>query len=157
MILDKKYKLKKPEDFDRIVSAEIPDKEKNPRAYEIVTSCLMHGQHTSNSSCMKASNGKYCDYNYPKSFQECTTQFEDGYPNYRRRNDGKFIEKKNFKMTNEWVVPHNLYLSVKYNAHINVEICTTIRAVKYLYKYIYKGHDRTIHSIQTNEPDSKGT
>jgi hypothetical protein len=25
-----------------------------------------------------------------------------------------------------------------YNCHINVEICSSIKAVKYLYKYIYK-------------------
>ena len=29
----------------------------------------------------------------------------------------------------------------KYNAHINVEICNSLLAVKYLYKYVYKGHD----------------
>lgn len=28
-----------------------------------------------------------------------------------------------------------------YNCHINVEICSSVKAVKYLYKYIYKGHD----------------
>ena len=27
----------------------------------------------------------------------------------------------------------------KYNAHINVEICSTINSYKYLYKYVYKG------------------
>ncbi|MCO5594641.1 hypothetical protein L7F22_048674 [Adiantum nelumboides] len=29
-----------------------------------------------------------------------------------------------------------------FNAHINVEVSSTIQAVKYVYKYIYKGHDR---------------
>jgi hypothetical protein len=39
------------------------------------------------------------------------------------------------------VVPYNPYLSKKFNAHINVEVCSTVTAVKYLYKYVYKGHD----------------
>ena len=43
---------------------------------------------------------------------------------------------------NRWIVPHNLYLAAKYGAHINIEICTTVTAVKYLFKYVYKGHDR---------------
>ena len=42
-------------------------------------------------------------------------------------------------------------LTLKYNAHINVEICNSILAIKYLYKYVYKGHDRaTVTLSQTN-------
>lgn len=40
-------------------------------------------------------------------------------------------------------MPYNPYLSAKYDCHINVEICATIDAIKYIHKYIYKGHDRT--------------
>ena len=39
---------------------------------------------------------------------------------------------------------------LKYNAHINVEICSTVSAVKYLYKYVYKGHGRAIIGFQTS-------
>ena len=39
------------------------------------------------------------------------------------------------------MVPYNPYLCQKYNAHINVEICVTIKSVKYIYKYVFKGHD----------------
>uniref|UniRef100_A0A453ESA5 ATP-dependent DNA helicase n=1 Tax=Aegilops tauschii subsp. strangulata TaxID=200361 RepID=A0A453ESA5_AEGTS len=34
-----------------------------------------------------------------------------------------------------------------FNCHINVEICSSIKAVKYLFKYIYKGHDRVSVSV----------
>ncbi len=37
---------------------------------------------------------------------------------------------------NRWVVPHNLYLSTKLDCHTNVEICSTVKAVKYIYIYI---------------------
>src|SRR6266436_6415312 len=33
-------------------------------------------------------------------------------------------------------------LSGTYDCHINVEICTSVKAIKYIHKYIYKGHDR---------------
>ena len=33
---------------------------------------------------------------------------------------------------------------MKYDCHINVEVCSTIGAVKCLYKYIYKGHDKAM-------------
>ena len=48
---------------------------------------------------------------------------------------------------NRWVVPYNPYLSSKYNAHINVEVCSTVMAVKYLYKYVYKGRDRIMAAV----------
>ena len=51
---------------------------------------------------------------------------------------------KGLDLDNRCVVPYNPYLTVKYNAHINVEIFTTVMAVKYLYKYVYKGPDRVI-------------
>jgi len=51
------------------------------------------------------------------------------------------------ELDNRWVVLHNVYLSTKYNAHINVEVCNNICVVKYLFKYIYKGHDRATVDI----------
>ena len=82
-----------------------------------------------------------CKKRYPKEFQTITSFNNKGYPLYRRRENGKKILTKNgVELDNGWVVPYNPYLAVKYNAHINVEICTTVMAVKYLYKYVYKGH-----------------
>jgi len=51
-------------------------------------------------------------------------------------------------LDNGWVVPFNKYLSKRYNAHINVELCSTIAVVKYLFKYIFKGNDRAIIEIR---------
>ncbi|GBM09784.1 hypothetical protein AVEN_101822-1 [Araneus ventricosus] len=62
------------------------------------------------------------------------------YPLYRRcPSDTTFVRGR--EMDNRFVVPYNPYLLLKYNAHINVEVCTSLRAVKYIYKYIYKGFD----------------
>jgi hypothetical protein len=41
----------------------------------------------------------------------------------------------------------------RYNCHINVEICSSIEAVKYIHKYIYKGHDRTTLEILDQNRD----
>ncbi len=45
------------------------------------------------------------------------------------------------------MVLHNVYLLTKYDTHINVEVCNNIRAIKYLFKYVYKGHDRATIEI----------
>lgn len=50
-------------------------------------------------------------------------------------------------MDNRFIVPYNSYFLLRYNAHINVEICAFIEAVKYLFKYVYKGHDRAALNI----------
>ena len=55
-------------------------------------------------------------------------------------------------MDNQWVVPYNPYLLRTFNCHINVEACGSIKSVKYLFKYIYKGHDRA--SVAVREGDN---
>ena len=37
--------------------------------------------------------------------------------------------------------PYNLWLSKKFDAHINVEICSSVKSIKYLFKYVYKRYD----------------
>ena len=45
---------------------------------------------------------------------------------------------------NSHVVPYSPFLSKKYNAFINVDICSTVQAVKYMSKYNYKGPDKVL-------------
>ena len=56
---------------------------------------------------------------------------------------------------NRLVVTHNDILCKKYDAQINVEICSTIRAVKYLYKYLYKGNDKIIIKVNLHSGTTK--
>ena len=90
-----------------------------------------------------------CSKQFPKDFVEKTFAAPDGYPHYRRRNDGKFVEKQGVQLDNRYVVPYNPYLSKKYNAHINVEICSSIKSCKYLYKYVYKGPDTASVALES--------
>jgi len=41
----------------------------------------------------------------------------------------------------------NVYLSTKYDAHINVEVYNNIHAGKYLFKHVYKRHDHATVEI----------
>ncbi|GBM31856.1 hypothetical protein AVEN_56948-1 [Araneus ventricosus] len=92
---------------------------------------------------------------FPKEFRTETTMNVSGYPLYRRRlGDTAFVRGR--EMDNRFVVPYNPYLLMKYNAHINVEVCTSLRAGKYIYKYIIKGFDfanmaLTAGQVQYNE------
>lgn len=112
--------------------------------------------------CMKDKNdgyGRRCKANYPKQFQEETVVSEDGYPLYQRKAGvgpryewTKSIRGTEVKMDNRWVVPYNPFLLQKYQAHINVEVCSSVKAIKYIHKYIFKGNDRMTIQLQ-NEND----
>jgi hypothetical protein len=69
------------------------------------------------------------------------------YPIYRRKDTRRTLLVHAVELDNRWVVLHNVYLSTKYNVHINVEVYNNIRVVKYLFKYVYKGHDHAIVEI----------
>ena len=45
------------------------------------------------------------------------------------------------------IVPYNTYLSRLEYTHVNVECCFSIGFVKYLFKYVHKGHDRATFAI----------
>lgn len=92
-----------------------------------------------NAACME--NNK-CSKRFPKEYCDETVLDESGYPRYMRRNSGiVFIDKNKNTITNQWIVPYNPYLLLKYNAHINVEVCSNFKSYKYLFKYTYKGYD----------------
>ena len=82
-----------------------------------------------------------CRKKFPKPFRDETAENINGYPAYRRRNNGRAVRIGNLVADNSYVVPYNQQLLCKYRAHINVEACATVKSVKYLFKYVYKGHD----------------
>ena len=152
IILKSHAKLVSVDDFDKIISAEIPDENDNPHLYAAVIKHMMHGPCGSLNSknvCMKK-NGK-CKNHYPKSFLSNTVIGKDCYPLYRRRDSGVSAVVRKCVLDNRWVVPYNPYLLAKFDCHLNVEICSTIKAVKYLYKYVYKGHDRITMNINLSD------
>jgi hypothetical protein len=51
------------------------------------------------------------------------------------------------------VVPYNPVLLCWYKAHINVEICASVEAIKYINKYIYKGCDQTTLQVQSESDE----
>ncbi|KAI8532731.1 hypothetical protein RHMOL_Rhmol11G0236300 [Rhododendron molle] len=127
---------------DKLVCAKFPNPEDDPELFETVKSCMVHGPcgvRNPHATCME--NGK-CTKRYPRAFSETTTMDENGYPIYRRRNDGKVYIVRGQEVDNRDVVPYNPHLSKMFNCHINVEVCAGMRCVKYIHKYIYKGHDR---------------
>lgn len=144
-----------PDMIDDIVSAEIPDKETDPILTDLVVNNMIHGPcGTINPSapCMK--DGK-CTKNFPKNFLHHTEMGNDSYPQYRRREPNyggkvatKHVNQQEKPIDNRWVVPYNPWLLRQMNCHANVEICASIKSIKYVLKYVHKGADQATFQLQ---------
>ncbi|XP_071921805.1 uncharacterized protein [Coffea arabica] len=136
-----KFEMLKAELLDKKIFGEVAAFVYFPHLYSLVLKHMVHGPYGhmgKNSPCMKDGS---CKNHYPKNFCEHTTHAEDSYPYYRRRNDGSKITVRRFELDNRWIIPYNPYLLALFDCHMNVEICSTLKLVKYLFKYIFKGHD----------------
>ncbi|XP_071578240.1 uncharacterized protein [Temnothorax nylanderi] len=135
-----------------MVWAEIPDEERYPELNEKVLKHMIHGPCGDPSMRYPCTgeDGK-CLKGFPKEFREETNANVNGYPMYQRRNFEKKYIVRGKKIDNRWVVPYSPYLIMKYNRHINLEICSSVKSVKYLYKYIHKGFDCAAIEVQARD------
>lgn len=161
IFLRKEDAIRSTEDIDKVVSAEFPDPITQPLLYNLVSTHMVHGPcgiFNSKSPCCDTDGN--CSKRFPFKLTSKTQITEDSYPIYRRRSpkDGghSYQYQKSKKedpifLNNGWVVPYNGILLKNLEAHLNVEICSTVKAVKYIHKYIFKGSDKAqIKLVQTN-------
>ncbi|XP_052142068.1 uncharacterized protein LOC127761779 [Oryza glaberrima] len=87
LIMSGRYKLTSAQQYDRIISTELPDNSKYKELYDMVTNHMMHGPcGPLNRRCQCMQDGKSKNH-YPRDFNPSTSQGKDSYPLYRRRND----------------------------------------------------------------------
>ena len=110
----------------------------SPDFFSVIILCSC-GDANKKCPCIKDNE---CSKNFPKSLQDETIVDDIGFTIYRRRNDGRHVLKNGGRLDNKNVVPYNMDLLQKYNAHINVERCNKSNMIKYLFKYVTKGSDR---------------
>ena len=128
--------------------------------YEVVTKNMIHGPCGTlnpNSPCMI--DGK-CSKRYPRALLSNTITGNDGYPSYRRRSvedGGKLatlqMRKGEIEVDNRWIVPYSPLLSKTFKAHINVEYCNSVKSIKYICKYVNKGTDMAVFTVQAKGGD----
>ena len=159
--MDRENKPITPAIIDENVSAEIPDRNKNPLLHQIITSQNIHGPCSNinrNNPCM---DGYQCTNNLPKQWQGEARVTESSYPLHMRRSPEHEYRTHTMRVCgseisvdNSVIISYNPILSLRYHGHINVEVVHLVQAVKYLYKYITKGQDRGLIEIRAeNESD----
>ncbi|TVU44908.1 hypothetical protein EJB05_04371 [Eragrostis curvula] len=114
----------KPLDADQIdtfISAQLPDQSIDPIGFDVVSKFMIHGPcGTLNPSSPCMADGE-CTKFYPKEFCDKTTVLSNGHIRYARPENGITTDKNDVNIDNRFVVPQNVDLLVKYQAHINVE------------------------------------
>lgn len=78
-----------------------------------------------------------CKRKFPRACQEETQDSKDGYHVYPRREhapSNRQVLIGGMLLDNRWVVSFNPWACQKYDAHLNVEVVASIKAVKYLYQ-----------------------
>ena len=148
------------EKINEIICAELPSIQQEPTGElkEIISSSMVHGpcrSTFSKSPCMQSLGTNLpakCSKGFPKPWQATPVIQDDGYSLYRWSDNGNiYLGKNGFIYTNQSVVPYNPYWSLRYQAHINVEVCASVKAIKYIHKYIYNGSNRTTLQLQAAE------
>ena len=142
-------KLRTPDQIDSLMSSEFPLFDDQLLA--LIQQFMVHtpcGTDNNNRNAPCIVNGT-CSKGFPKPFRETTSVSEDSYTCTRRPDTGITYTVSGKTVDNRWVVCHSRYLIWKYRCHINVESIASVKAVKYIYKYVYKGHDRTTMEFGT--------
>lgn len=86
-------RIVQPSEIDHIITAEIPNESTDPDLYKIVSNFMIHGPcgvQRLSSPCMVHQK---CSKYFPKKFATSTTIDPDGYPLYKRTNNGFVIQK----------------------------------------------------------------
>ena len=141
IFLNSNYKISNAQHVDRIVFAQIPDSDTYSMLYNAITKLMTHGPCSSEKPHILCMVDGKCSKCYYKDFVPETLYGKDGYPQYARPNNRCTCLLSGTVMDNLDVVPYSPYLLAKYDCHINVEICALVKAIKYIHKYIYKGHN----------------
>nr|GEY14846.1 hypothetical protein [Tanacetum cinerariifolium] len=83
------------------------DKENGLQLFQLVSDFMIHGPcGVNNPTCPCMRDGK-CSKRFPRDFVNHTSLDEDGYPIYRRRDNGYIVEKGGIALDNRYVVPYN--------------------------------------------------
>ena len=105
-----------------------------------------------------------CSKKYPKQYITETQLGNDSYPLYRRRDPEDGGQVSNISMRiggtqvdqeidNRWIVPYNKLLLRSMNCHCNVELCMSIKSIKYVLKYVHKGCDQAMFALRSSQVD----
>eukprot|EP00889_Picochlorum_renovo_P007452 jgi/Picre1/34482/NNA_001950.t1 len=144
--LEERYRPRTVADINALVQATIPDERDDPVLHACVVSHMLHGpcgDRNPEAPCMERGR---CIRKFPKEHLLHTEVDADGKVRYSRPRREPIWKDvgggRRLAFDNKDVVPYNAYLLKRFDCHINMEVCmSSTEAVKYVFKYVFKGHD----------------
>nr|GEU89855.1 hypothetical protein [Tanacetum cinerariifolium] len=122
LIMTSADKLVNPDHYDKVICAEIPDLNNHPEFHQLVLKHMIHGP------CGHLNTQCSCMKDEPK---EC------------RWNCPKLFQET----TQQGDDSYPLYRW----RDSGIEVCPSIKLVKYVFKYVYKGHDKQVVNVDKAE------
>jgi len=145
-----------------MICTGIPDPSEDPKLHQIVMSNMVHdpcGCINPNYPYMQ--NG-LCSKKYPKQCKNENQLGADSYSLYRicDRDDGGQVSNISIRIggsrmdqevDNRWSVPYNKLLLRSMDCHCNVELCMSVKSIKYTLNNVHKGYDQAMFSLRSNQ------
>ncbi|CAM4842651.1 unnamed protein product [Rotaria magnacalcarata] len=115
----------KPDEIDSVISAALPDRQQDPRLFQIIVK-------------------KHDSWAFRRGSPE-----DGGFKAKIKAKIGNSIQE--IEIDNKWVVTYSQLLSRIFQAVINVEYCNSVKSIKYICKYVNKGSDQAMFDFGKDE------
>ena len=127
--------------IDTIIKASLPlnDHQLEQKVRRFMT----HGRNHLTRETSRCRKGNKCIYGFPHRITPSTWIDEDGRVHYKRLTE-----------EDRWIAPHVPELIDELDCHIYVDVVFTVSVFTYLYKYLYKGPDRTLFHIGRSDNET---
>ena len=127
--------------LDDFVSSEVPDSTQDARLFDLVNRHNLHPRNHLETTYSRCNQKGECCYGFPHPLAASTTVDEFGRIHLRRRS-----------AADAWVVSYCPALTRLMECHCHIDVCFTSNAFLYLYKYLFKGVDKTKFAIAETAP-----
>ncbi|XP_031120878.1 uncharacterized protein LOC116024115 [Ipomoea triloba] len=130
--------------MDSFISTEIPDKEVDKEYYNAMEEFMIHGPcglYKPNSPCMV---NKKCSKHFPKRFVGVSSWDDDGYPIYRRRDNGRTVLKNGVQLDSRPTISHSMF-TAWFDANKTYEAAKQLAYIDMPTKFVWKKDLRQWH------------
>ena len=118
---------------------------------------MLYGPYSTYNTSTPYIYNKKCRFQFPYTFQDETIVRNNNKPLYKCLRDGPTFTKpsQSYIYNSRDMAPYNAYFLAHFNMYINIKSCTGYCAIKYAFKYIYKGPNHATITLRAQAAGAK--